>query len=160
MDTTHATTADAELVLHLYDLRREAEMRKARNWFAEEFWPQNFSDVEQLMSQFGSPQNRWFRQLVSYWEMAAALVLRGALQQALFLDTCGEAWFVYAKLKPFLKEHRAKFMPEFLSRVEKVVEGSAEGRERLQHMEAMIARFAARASERKSQQKPAANASS
>ena len=75
MESTHATAADAELILRLYDLRRETEMRKARNWFAGEFWPHSFSDIEQTMMQFGSPQSRWFGQILSYWNMAA---LRGA----------------------------------------------------------------------------------
>ena len=138
MESTPATTADAELVLRLYDLRREAEMRKARNWFVEEFWPANFAEIEQLWSEFGSPRNRWFRQIVSYWEMAASLVVRGSLNQALFFDTCGEAWFVYAKLKPFVAENRSKYFPDYVTHLETVVEGSAEGRERLANVENMI----------------------
>jgi hypothetical protein len=154
METKQATTADAELALHLYDLRREAEMRKARNWFAGEFWPQSFSDLEQTMMQFGSPQSRWFGQILSYWDMAASLVLRGALHPGLFHDTCGEAWFCYAKLKPFLQEGRTKFSPEFLANLEKVIEGSAEGRERLQRMQENLVRFRTMAEERKKQQPP------
>jgi hypothetical protein len=138
MESTPATSADAELVLRLYDLRREAEMRKARNWYVEEFWPLSFSDVEKVMGQFGSPQNRWLRQIASYWEMAASLVLHGALNPALFFDTCGEAWFFYTKLKPFVGEMRAKYFPDYLAHLENVVEGSAEGRERLQRLEKMI----------------------
>jgi hypothetical protein len=138
MESTPATSADAELVLQLYDLRREAEMRKARNWYVEQFWPLSFSDVEKIMGDFGSPQNRWLRQLASYWEMAASLVFRGALNPALFFDSCGEAWFFYTKLKPFVAEMRANYFPNYLDHLEKVVEGSDEGRERLQQMEAMI----------------------
>jgi hypothetical protein len=138
MEPTPATPADAELVLRLYDLRRESEMRRARSWFVEEFWPAKFSEIESLWAQFGSPQNRWFRQIVSYWEMAAALVVRGALNPALFFDTCGEAWFVYAKLKPFVAENRAKYFPDYVTNLEKVVEGTAEGRERLARIESMI----------------------
>ena len=84
MESTHATAADAELILRLYDLRRETEMRKARNWFAGEFWPRSFSDVEQTMMQFGSPQSRWLGQVLSYWNMAATFVVQGALSPALF----------------------------------------------------------------------------
>ena len=122
MENTHATTAEAELTLHLYDLRREAEMRKARNWFAAEFWPRSFSELEQTMMQFQSPQSHWCRQVMSYWDTAAAFVVRGALQPGLFYDTCGEAWFYYAKLKPLIQEARAKFSPEFLSNLEKAIE--------------------------------------
>jgi len=158
MDTTQATTAEGELALKLYDLRRETEMRKARNWFATEFWPRTFSDLEQTMSQFGSPQSRWFGQVLSYWDMAASLVLRGALHPGLFHDTCGEAWFCYAKLKPFLQEGRTNFSPEFMANLEKVIESSAEGRERLQRMQAMLTRFRTMAEERKKQQSPKSEA--
>lgn len=126
--------AEGELTLHLYDLRRETEMRKARNWFAGEFWPRSFSELEQTMMEFQTPQNHWCRQVLSYWDMAAALVVRGALQPGLFYDTCGEAWYCYAKLKPFIQEGRTKFSAEFLANLEKVIEGSTEGRQRLQDM--------------------------
>jgi hypothetical protein len=155
METNQATTAEGELALHLYDLRRETEMRKARNWFAGEFWPRSFSDIGQTMEQFDSQQSRWLRQVISYWETAAALVLHGAINPALFHDTCGEAWFCYAKLKPFAQEGRTKFSPEFLVKLEKVVEATAEGRERLQFMQEMLAHFRAMAEERKKQQTPA-----
>jgi hypothetical protein len=141
METTQATTAEGELVLHLYDLRRETEMRKARNWFAGEFWPRNFAEIETTMMRFDAPQSHWFRQVLSYWDMAAALVQHGALDRTLFTDTCGEAWLCYAKMKPFMQECRSKFSPTFLSNLEKVVEGSPEGREHLQRTQEMIARM-------------------
>lgn len=138
MESTPATSADAELVLRLYDFRREAEMRKARNWYVEEFWPLSFSDVEKIMGNFGSPQNRWMRQLASYWEMAASLVVHGALSEALFFDTCGEAWFFYTKLRPYVAQMRASYFPDYLNHLQQLVEGSAQGRERLDQLEAMI----------------------
>jgi len=153
MEETHAATAaQGELVLHLYDLRRETEMRKARNWFAGEFWPQNFSDLEKTMMQFGSPQSRWFGQMLSYWDMAASLVVNGALPPKLFYDACHEAWFCYAKMKPFVQEGRTKFSPDFLVSLEKVVEGTAEGRARLKQMQENFVRFRAMAEERSKQQ--------
>jgi len=152
MATTHATAADADLTLRLYDLRRETEMRKARNWFAGEFWPRNFADLERTMMQFGSPQSRWIGQVVSYWEMAAALVAHGAFHPGLFFDTCGEAWFYYAKLKPFLQEARKRFSPDFMINLEKTIEGSPEGRERLQRVEGHIAQFRAMAEEQREKQ--------
>jgi hypothetical protein len=158
METTQATTAEGELALHLYDLRRESEMRKARNWFAAEFWPHSFSDIEQTMMQFGTPQSRWLGQVISYWNMAASLVERGALHPGLFSDTCHEAWMCYAKLKPYLQECRSKFSPDFMFNLEKVIEGSAEGRERLKHMQENFARFRSMAEEKKKQQPQASEA--
>ena len=81
-----ATPADAQVVMHLYELRREAEMRKARNWFAT-FNPQSADDVISVVTAAGSDENRYFRMVTSYWEMAAALALHGAVNEQLFLDT-------------------------------------------------------------------------
>lgn len=155
-NTFAATPADAELVLRLYDLRRESEMRNARNWFGHEFWPRNPAEAEQI-AMSGSQQGRWLSQVVSYWDMAAALVARGALHPGLFYDTCGEAWFAYAKIKPFVAETRKKF-PDFVVNLEKVIEGSEEGRARLQGMQAMIASFAAAVEDKKKQQRAAGEA--
>ncbi len=130
-----ATTADADLILKLYDLRREAQMRKARDWFAFHCWPKNFEELAKLIGDFGAPENACFRQVTSYWEMAASLVLRGALDAGLFLDSSSEMFFVYARLKPFLAEARQKFNPEFMARVEKLAESTPEGRARVERMQ-------------------------
>ncbi|HEX6803166.1 MAG TPA: hypothetical protein VF133_05745 [Terriglobales bacterium] len=127
--------ADAELILKLYDLRREAEMRKARAWFAG-WWPRSAEDVVQMINAPANPQeNAWFRQVTGYWEMAASFVVRGVLSAELFYDSGGELWFTLAKVYPFLKDIREKAqVPYFLQRVEKVATGSEEARERLQMM--------------------------
>src|SRR5450756_2499672 len=65
------THADAQLILQLYDLRREAEMRKARNWVATQFWPQSADDYIKVASAVGNPENAWLRQVTSYWDMCA-----------------------------------------------------------------------------------------
>ena len=104
----HATTADAELILKLYDLRREAEMRKARAWFAG-WWPRNADDVIQMINAPANPlENAWFRQVSGYWDMVASFVLRGVLNEVLFSDSGGEMWFTLAKVYPFLKEIRER----------------------------------------------------
>lgn len=136
-----ATAADAELILKLYDLRREAELRKARKWWGS-FWPQSADDVLAVASAYSIPENAWFRQVLGYWDMAATLVLRGALNEDLFFDNCSELWFTYAKFSPYLKEIRIKMKsPEFLGRLEKMVTKSKEGRDRLKKMEARAEGF-------------------
>ena len=139
-DQLKATAADADLVLRLYDLRREAEMRKARKWFTGEFWPKSFEDVQKLMTDFGAQNNAWLRQVCSYWEMAAALVNHGTLNPNLFYDTCGEAWFVFTRMKPFLHDIRA-VAPEFMRHLERVTEGTPEGRERVARMQQNFAHW-------------------
>jgi len=127
------TTADADLILKLYDARREAEIRKARQWFIGTFWPTSADDVLQMTRSNGQ-ENAWYRQVLGYWNMAASFVIHDALHEDLFLETafCGEMFFIYAKLQPYLKELRDKMQnPMFLANIEKVIVRSKTGRERL-----------------------------
>jgi hypothetical protein len=129
-----ATPADAQLILQLYDLRREAEMRKARNWWVVEFWPQTADEVLKIVGAMGSQENNWLRQVGGYWSMAAALVLQGALNEELFIQPAvsGEMFLLFAKLHPFLKELREKLGdPHMFANIEKVITNSKFGRDRL-----------------------------
>ena len=81
-----ATANDAQVVMQLYDLRREAEMRKARSWFAGEFWPQDADEFLKVVNAFGSQENAWMRQVSGYWDMATAFVVHGAVNEELFLQ--------------------------------------------------------------------------
>jgi len=130
--------ADAELILRLYDLRRESEIRKARNWWLTTFWPENADDVVKIGMALGTQENNWLRQVTGYWEMAASFVVRGVLNQDLFLEGSfsGEMFFLFAKVSPFLKELREKMnAPSMLGNVEKVIMSSKASRERLKVME-------------------------
>ena len=132
-----ATTNDAHLILKLYDLRREAEMRKARNWFTVEFWPQNADDFLKVANAFPSQENAWMRQVGGYWDMAASLVLHGAVNEELFLQPgiSGEMFFIFAKVHPFLKEIREKMNnPEAFVNIERVATGSKLARKRLERV--------------------------
>jgi hypothetical protein len=136
-----ATADDAGLILKLYDLRREPEMRKARNWFVTEFWPESVDDFLKVANAFPSQENSWIRQVGSYWDMAAAFVLQGALSEELFVQPgcSGEMFFVFAKIHPFLKELRQKMNnPDAWSNIEKVATGSKTARRRLERVTANI----------------------
>ncbi|MGA7929118.1 MAG: hypothetical protein WCA20_24355 [Candidatus Sulfotelmatobacter sp.] len=129
-----ATATDAQLILQLYDLRREAEMRKARNWWFGEFWPQSADDFLKIGWAIGTQENNWLRQVSGYWSMAASFVLQGALNQELFIQPAvsGEMFLLLAKVHPFLKELREKAGdPQMFANVEQVITGSKFGRERL-----------------------------
>jgi hypothetical protein len=128
------TTADAQLILQLYDLRREAEMRKARSWVLTEFWPQNEDDYVKIIFAMGTQENNWLRQVSSYWSMAASFALNGALNSELFLQpsVSGEMFFLFAKVHPFLKQLRDKMAdPNSFENIEKVITNSKFGRDRL-----------------------------
>lgn len=129
-----ATVSDAQLILQLYDLRREGEMRKARSWWLGEFWPQSAEDYTKVAGAMGSQENNWLRQVIGYWSMAASFVLHGALNEDLFLQPAvsGEMYFVFAKIQPFLKDLREKSGdPHMFGNIEKVITNSKFGRDRL-----------------------------
>jgi hypothetical protein len=136
-----ATADDAQVILKLYDLRREPEMRKARTWFTAEFWPESADDFLKVANAFPSQENCWIRQVGSYWDMAASLVLQGALNEELFVQPgcSGEMFFIFAKVYPFLKELRQKMNnPDAWSNIERVATGSKTARKRLERTLANI----------------------
>jgi len=132
-----ATAHDAGLILKLYDLRREAEMRKARNWFVVEFWPQSAEEFMKVANSFPSQENAWLRQVGGYWDMAASFVLHGAINEELFLQPgcSGEMFFIFAKVYPYLKEFREKTNnPDAFGNIEKVATRSKTARKRLERV--------------------------
>ncbi len=116
MGTSHE---GADLLLKLYDLRREARMREARDWFALRFNPATFQEVVAVVE---GPQGAFFRMVVTYWDMAAALVNRGAIDERLFTDVNVEHVGTFAKVEPFLAELRAALdNPDFLGHLQQLV---------------------------------------
>jgi hypothetical protein len=135
------TASDAQLILQLYDLRREPEMRKARHWWMADFWPKNADDFTKVANAMGTQENNWLRQVGGYWGMAAAFVLQGVLSQELFLRPAvsGEMFVMFAKIHPFLTELREKLGdPEAFGDIQKVILKTDWGRERLKFMEKRI----------------------
>ena len=119
-----ATHADAELILKLYDARREAEIRKARHWWTTTFWPESADDVVKIMRSIGAQENAWIRQVLGYWSMASSFVSHGVLNEDLFFEPSfsGEMFFIYAKIEPYLPELREKLQnPLLLAKLEKLV---------------------------------------
>jgi hypothetical protein len=119
---------EAGLILKLYELRREETMRKARNWYFLEFNPQSLADINSAMF---SEHSGHLRMVMTYWDMAAALVNHGAISADLFNETNGEQFSVFAKLEPFLGEMRAAYAPQILANLEKLVDATPDGRQRL-----------------------------
>ncbi|HEY0544683.1 MAG TPA: hypothetical protein VGC91_04730 [Pyrinomonadaceae bacterium] len=95
---------DANLILRLYEIRREEAMRKAREWFMTDFNPEK---IEDIMSVLYSKRSADFRMVASYWDMVATFVNFGAIDEAMFNDINTEHVAIYAKLQPFLAELRA-----------------------------------------------------
>ena len=148
-----ATPQDAQLILQLYDLRRETEMRKARNYVGLEFWPSQYADLEKSIFVPYSDENRYFRQAVSFWEMAATLVLHGSINEDLYIDTADEMFFIYGKLRPFVAEVREKTQnPAFLGNIEKLINRSPKAQEKAAAIEKRVARVGKMVAEKKAAQ--------
>ncbi|HKI27553.1 MAG TPA: hypothetical protein VKA07_14610 [Candidatus Sulfotelmatobacter sp.] len=146
------TAADAQLIIQLYDLRREAEMRKARHWWLIDFNPQSADDFLKIAWAFGSQENAWLRQVSGYWGIVTSFVVTGVLNEDLFLQPgfSGELFFIYAKIQPFVKEIREKLDdPEFFLNVEKSVTRTKFGRDRVQFLIKRIALLRQKTVERK-----------
>lgn len=138
-----ATPQDADLIMKLYDLRREPVMRKARDFVTTQFWPQNYGEFKAVSTAFGSEQNAWLRQSLTYWDMAAAMVLRGAIDEDLFFQCNGEPYFLYAKFKPFIEQTRKDFNSnDFMAHIEELANKTPASRERVKQIEARLKAFA------------------
>ena len=112
---------DAIAILKLYELRRDEQMRAARQWYFSEFAPKSAMDIVALF-QGGERASANFRMVVSYWDMAASLVLNGTIDEKTFLDANTEHVFIYGKVQPFLSEIRQIFSdPGFLENLETIV---------------------------------------
>ena len=132
-----ATVADAQLIAQLYDLRREPEMRKARNWWGADFFPQSADDILRVAWAMNTQENNWLRQVAGYWGMVASFANHGALNEDLFLAPgfSGEMFLIYAKIHPFIKELRQKLNdPNAWKDIETAVTRTKWGRDRLQFM--------------------------
>jgi hypothetical protein len=125
MGTKHE---DANLILKLYELRRDDTMRKARSWFIG-FTPQSIDDIKATM--FGE-NSAYYRMVTSYWEMAATLVNHGAIDQQMFEEANGEHLVCFAKIEPFVAELRVMFnSPQAMGNLEKLVMSRPDAKEYL-----------------------------
>jgi hypothetical protein len=114
------THADAELLLHLYEMRREPELRRARKWFMSEFTPTTWADIKSRYLS-NEDEDRWYRMTTSYWEMLGTLVNRGVLHGELFFDHTGEDIVTWNKIATLIPDARADIRPTYLFQFEKLV---------------------------------------
>lgn len=133
-------------IIKLYDLRREPVIREARTWF-DGFYADSFEDIIDL---FKTEDERYFRMVLTYWDMAASFVNHGAIDEQLFTEINGEHIAVYAKIEPFIEDLRAMLQnPTGLANLETLVLRAPNAKEQM-------AGFRARAKERQTQKKAAA----
>ena len=139
---TVPTYEDAQLVLKLYELRREEKLRAARDWFISKFFPQTADDVTALTG----TENAYYRMVTTYWEMAASFVVRGILNADLFLDSGGEMIVVWTKLAELVPQLRRNLGSEnLLKNIEHVITSSPRAKERVGVTRQRMAKLRARA---------------
>ncbi len=137
---------EAGLILELYKLRREDTMRQARDWYFREFNPESLEDFNSAMF---SAHSGHLRMVITYWDMAAALVNNGAISVELFDDSNGEHIGTFSKIEPILGEIRKAYGPRFAANLEKLINASPEGPKRVamarEQMKAIRTRLASQA---------------
>jgi hypothetical protein len=136
---------EAELILKLYDLRREETLRVARDWYFREFNPQSMAEFSEAIM---GPHTGHLRMVVTYWDMAAALVNSGAIGLELFNQANGEHLGVFSKIELLLGEIRGAFGPRFALNLEKLIDATPNGRQMVgelrERMKAIRAQMVAR----------------
>jgi hypothetical protein len=144
---------DANLILRLYEIRREPVMREARTWF----FTFNPTSVNEYMDAIMGEHSGHLRMVTSYWDMAASLVNNGAIDEQMFNDANGEHLFIFAKIEPILEELRQQWnQPDMFKHFETLVRRIPENKEKLAAMRERIKMITAMMAERAKAQ--AANA--
>lgn len=140
------THEQANLLLHLYELRREPRMREAREWYVGKFRPTSLDDVMRLAPP-GSEENASMRMVISYWNMAASIVNRGLIDEEFFFENTGEQWAVWGRIRalvpamrerslnPHQYEHLEKHVDRFEAWREDRAPGSGEAIRRMMQMQ-------------------------
>jgi len=126
----------ADLILKLYDLRRETKMREARNWI----FTFNPTSAEHIMQTMMDPEvGGYLRMVTSYWDMAAAFVKHGAIDADLFSETAGEHVMIFAKIQPFLADLREMFKePKAFANLEAVIMAMPNGAEKVKQTQEWV----------------------
>jgi hypothetical protein len=132
--------SEADLILKLYELRREPTLRQARDWFFLGFNPASLDEYNAAVL---GEHSGYIRMVLSYWDMAAALVNHGAISVDLFNDTNSEYVGVFAKVEPILTEMRAATSPRLYVNLEKLVDTIPNGRARTAQLRERVKKITA-----------------
>jgi hypothetical protein len=149
------THEQVNLLLRLYELRREPRLREARSWFLANFNPSSPEDVAKIAPP-GSEANASMRMVTSYWEMVANIVSRGLIDEEFFFENSGEQWIVWDRLKPIAGTIRERMKnPHAYEKLEQHVARFEAWRERRapghnDHMRQMLRQMIAQVSPAKS----------
>lgn len=128
---------DADLMIRVYELRREAKTREHRDKLNFEFWPKSYDDVKAIQK-YDHPLNAAWRQLSTYWEFVYAMARNGIVNADYLAETNGEGLFFLAKVAPYLEELRRDGSPSMLQSVEWVAKNSATGKTMFERIQKIV----------------------
>jgi hypothetical protein len=138
---TSSKQKDIDLILKLYELRRDAEMRQARAWYVTEFNPQSAEDIVRLTLS-GQKESASYRMVTSYWDMAASFVNNGGIEEKLFLESNTEHMIVFARIEPFVAGVREMYgEPDYLRHLETLVMKVPDARHILENRRKLLTRW-------------------
>ena len=136
---------DADIVLRLYELRREVVMRESRDMLNQKFLPKNFDDVKEVMTNFTNPLNRPFRQVSTYWEMAYGMARHEIVVADYLAETSAEGFLLFVKIAPYLEQIRKEISSTAFTNTEWLANNSAVAEQRIglmrKRIEAVMAGF-------------------
>ncbi|MFZ3339699.1 MAG: hypothetical protein WA609_18890 [Terriglobales bacterium] len=116
------THEQAQLQLELFEMRREARLRQARDWFQKNYFVESFEEAMKLAPP-GTEAGTNAMMVASYWEQALAMLNYGLLHEQLFFETNGEFFMVWERLKPMVTGFREQFVaPHMFAHIEKAVQ--------------------------------------
>ena len=119
---TKPTNEQAQLHLQVYDLRREARLRQARDWFQQNYYAETLDEANRI-APMGTEKGTYVGMVIGYWEQACALLNYGLLHEGLFFETSGEFFGVWELLKPVVPQFREQFKdPTMLANLEKAAQ--------------------------------------
>lgn len=124
MSSERADYQDADIVLKMYDLRRETVMRDSREAILRDFLPRSYEEFKTITSTFQHPLNRAFRQVSSYWEMCYGFAKHGIVNADFLAESGGEGFFFYARLASYVEKFRAEGSPTAFQNTEWMINNS------------------------------------
>ena len=141
MAKDHPDHHDADLVLRVYEMRREAVLRESRATLVGKFWPKSYEDIQPIFKS-DHPMNAAWRQFGTYWEMVYGMVKHGIVHAGYFLETNGEGLFFFAKIAPYLDQIRRDQNPNSFKNAEWVTKECPEGKALFEGISARVKRIA------------------
>jgi hypothetical protein len=128
---------DADLMLRVYEMRREAVTREHRDKLNFEFWPKSYDDVKAVQKN-DHPLNQAWRQLSGYWELVYGMARNGIVHPDYLAETNGEGLFFFAKVAPYLAEIRRDGTPTAFQNLEWVTKNSENGKKMFERIQGVI----------------------